>query len=336
MTIYLRSGVKHAIAELRPLQFNTADASFVMGCPKVLHRTFLAALVGVTAAGLTVGAQEQVQATFRSSLSLVSVAVVVRDGGGKLVTDLSARDFEIVDAGVARPVTHFEAGRDADARLALLVDSSGSMVVGAKPERTRMAADFLIAKMRPADAATVFSFDSEVRRLTAYTGNADILRTAVSRVVPFGSTCLFDAIVGTAETVQDDSPRARAVVLLTDGIDTASLYSADDAATAAARLDLPVYVLGVGSLAGQPTPGFRDAAPTRFSVAELARRTGGTSAEASSPAQLSIVTQTILDELHHQYLLAFEGGTERGWHSLQVRVRKGKVNVRSRDGYFVH
>jgi VWFA-related protein len=306
-----------------------------MGCPKVLHRAFLTALLGVTATGLTIGAQEQVRATFRSSLALVSVAVVVRDGGGKLVTGLTAQDFEVVDAGIPRPVTHFEPSQNADARLALLVDSSGSMVVGAKPERTKMAADFLIAKMRPEDAATVFSFDSEVRRLTPYTGNSETLRSAVSRVVPFGSTCLFDAIVGTAQTVQDDSPRARAVVLLTDGIDTASLHSADDAATAAARLDLPVYVLGVGSLAGQPTAVFRDG-PTPFSVAELARRTGGLSAEAASPAQLSIVTQTILDELHHQYLLAFEGGSQPGWHALQVRVRKGKVNARSRDGYFVH
>ena len=306
-----------------------------MGCPKVLHRAFLTALVGVSAAGLTLGAQEQVRATFRSSLELVSIAVVVRDGGGKLVTGLTAQDFEVVDAGIARPVTHFEAGRDAVARLALLVDSSGSMVVGAKPERTRMAADFLIAKMRPADAATVFSFDSEIRRLTPYTGNSETLRSAVSRVVPFGSTCLFDAIVGTAHTVQEDSPRARAVVLLTDGIDTASLHSADDAATAAARLDLPVYVLGVGSLAGQPAASARDRGPAPFSVAELARRTGGLSADAASPAQLSIATQTILDELHHQYLLAFEGGSQPGWHSLQVRVRKGRVNARSRDGYFV-
>jgi hypothetical protein len=154
--------------------------------------------------------------------------------------------------------------------------------------------------------------------------------------VPFGTTCLFDAIVGTAQSVQEDSPRARAVVLLTDGIDTASLHSADDAATAAARLDLPVYVLGVGRLAGQPSLGSREGGPARFSVSELARRTGGMSAEASSPAQLSVVTQTILDELHHQYLLAFEGGSQPGWHSLQVRVRKGKVNARSRDGYYVH
>jgi VWFA-related protein len=198
-----------------------------------------------------------------------------------------------------------------------------------------MAADFLIAKMRPADAATVFSFDSEVRRLTPYTGNSETLRSAVSRVVPFGSTCLFDAIVGTAQTVQEDSPRARAVVLLTDGIDTASMHSVDDAATAASRLDLPVYVVGVGSLSGQPLASMRDTGPAPFSVAELARRTGGLSADASSPAQLSIATQTILDELHHQYLLAFEGGSQPGWHSLQVRVRKGKVSARSRDGYFV-
>jgi VWFA-related protein len=306
-----------------------------MGCPKVLHRAFLTAVLGVTAAGLSAGAQEQIRATFRSSLELVSIAVVVRDNGGRLITGLRAQDFEIVDGGVTRPVTHFEAGQNADARLALLVDSSGSMVVGTKPERTRMAANFLIAGLRPSDAATVFSFDSEVRRLTPYTGNSELLRSAVSNVVPFGSTCLFDAIVGTARTVQDDSPRARAVVLLTDGIDTASLSSADDAATAAARLDLPIYVLGVGSLSGQVTASAREDGPAPFSVSELARRTGGLSADATSPAQLSVATRTILDELRHQYLIAFTGGSEPGWHSLEVRVRKGRVNARSRDGYFV-
>jgi VWFA-related protein len=306
-----------------------------MGCSKVLHRTFLAAALAVTAAGLSAATQDQTRATFRSSLDLVSVAVVVRDGGGRLVKGLRAEDFEIVDGGVVRPVTHFEAGRDADARLALLVDSSGSMVVGAKPERTRLAADFLISGLRPADVATVFSFDSEIRRLTPYTGNSDLLRAAVSGVVPYGATCLFDAIVATVRTVQDEVPRPRAVVLLTDGIDTASLHSADDAATAAARLDLPVYVVGVGSLAGQTAPAMRTEGPEAFSVADLARRTGGLAGEASTPAQFSVLTQTILEELHHQYVMAFAAGDERGWHPLQVRVRRGRVNSRSRDGYYV-
>ena len=71
-------------------------------------------------------------------------------------------------------------------------------------------------------------------------------------------------------------------------------------------------------------------------MADLARRTGGFSGEGTSPAQLSALTQTILDELHHQYVVAFAAGSEPGWHPLQVRVKRGKVNARSRDGYLVH
>jgi hypothetical protein len=148
-------------------------------------------------------------------------------------------------------------------------------------------------------------------------------------------TCLFDAIVATARSVQEDAPRARAVVLLTDGIDTASLHSGEDAATAAARLDLPVYVIGVGRLAGAGSD-TRAADPDAFSVAELARRTGGFSGDGTSAAQLSSLTQSILDELRHQYVVAFAAGSEPGWHQLQVRVKRGKVNARSRDGYLVH
>ena len=277
--------------------------------------------------------QEQAP-TFRSSLDLVSVAVVVRDGAGRLVKGLRAEDFEVTDSGDRRALTHFEQGDDADARIALLVDSSGSMVVGAKPFRTKLASEMLIGGMQPADTVSVFSFDSAIRRLTPYTADRGALRAAVSGVVPYGATCLFDAIVGTAELVQEDRPRARAVVLLTDGLDTASRNSAEDAGTIAARLDLPVYVVGVGSLADPARPGTRGA-PEPSPLVELARRTGGLSTDATSPSQLSIATRNILDELHYQYLLAFPGGSAAGWHPIKVTVRKGRVNARSRDGYFV-
>jgi Ca-activated chloride channel family protein len=301
-----------------------------MGCSKVLHRLVLGSTLALTAIGVSAASQDQARSTFRSGLDLVSVAVVVRDNAGRLVTDLRAEDFDIVDAGVARPVAHFEAGSDADARLAVLVDSSGSMVIGAKPARTRLAADLLFTGLRPADAVTVFSFDSDLRRLTPYTASSDLLRAAVSKVVPYGNTCLYDAIVATAQSVREDAPRARAVVLLTDGLDTASEHSADDAASAATRLDLPIYVIGVGGLAGQ---GGAEIADT--GMADLARRTGGFAGDATSPAQLSGLTRTILDELHHQYVVAFAAGSQPGWHPLQVRVRHGRVNARSRDGYYV-
>jgi VWFA-related protein len=305
-----------------------------MEYPVVSDRACLAFAVVALAAGLTTSGQEQ-QATFRSSLDLVSVAVVVRDDYGRLVKGLRATDFEVFDGGMRRAVTYFQQGRDADARLALLVDASGSMIVGVKPQRTRLAADLLIAGLRRTDTATVFSFDSGVRRLTPYTANPEVLRTAVAGVVPYGTTGLFDAIVGTVGAIQTDTPRARALVLLTDGVDTASLHSADDAATAAARLDVPVYVLGVGGLT-DPAPA---AAPSGgappFSLSDLARRTGGRSVEATSEDALGQFTRTILDELHHQYVLAFPGGAAPGWHPLEVRVRRGRVNARSRDGYFI-
>jgi len=301
----------------------------------MVQRALFTIMLAVTAVVLSAAPQDQVQATFRSSADIVSMAVIVRDGGGRLVTGLGAHDFEVMDRGVARPVQRVAATDDADARLALLVDGSGSMQIGAKPERTRLAADYLFNGLRRDDAAAVFSFDSDVRRLTEYTTDAHRLRGAMSGVVPYGITCLFDAIVATAHSVQEDAPRARAVVLLTDGIDTDSLHSGEDAATTAARLDLPIYVIGVGRLAGASS-GSRQADGQAFSVAELARRTGGFSGDGTSPAQLSALAQSILDELRHQYVVAFAAGPEPGWHQLQVRVKRGKVNARSRDGYLVH
>jgi hypothetical protein len=83
-------------------------------------------IVGVAA--VVVSGQSDTQpATFKSGLDLVSVAVVVRGADGRAVADLQAKDFEILDRGTAQPVVEFHRGSDADARLALLVDSSGSM-----------------------------------------------------------------------------------------------------------------------------------------------------------------------------------------------------------------
>ena len=290
-------------------------------------------LFGVAA--VVVSGQSDTQpARFRSSLDLVSVAVVVRGTDGRAVPDLQARDFEVFDRGAAQPIVQFHRGGDADARLALLVDSSGSMVLGAK-ERSQVATEFLIAGFRRTDSASVFSFDSQVKRLTPFTNNPDELRAAVTSVEPYGVTGLYDAIVGTVRTVAQDAPRARALLLLTDGIDTASVLTPGDAASAAAELDIPLYVLSVGD--NLPTARVQPpAAPSdALTLQDLAVRTGGMAAEAATAAQLSTATRTILSELRHQYVLAIPAGTEKGWHDLTVRVRRGRVQARSRNGYIV-
>lgn len=276
------------------------------------------------------------RATFRTSLDLVSVAVVVRGSDGRLVPDLKAADFEVLDRGAAQPIVQFDRGGDADARLALLVDGSGSMVLGSRRQRSQLATDLLIAGLKATDTASVFTFDKHVTRLTLFTGNPDALRAAVRSVESFGSTSIYDAIVGTIHSVMENPPRARALLLLTDGFDTASVLSPGDAATAAASLDIPLYVLSVGGdgSRGGTRPGAAGHTAT-LALNDLAIRTGGLAAEAATAGQLSTVTQAILTELRHQYVIAFPAGSEKGWHNLTVRVRRGRVQARSRNGYVV-
>jgi VWFA-related protein len=284
--------------------------------------------------GLT-AQSEQDRPTFKSSLDLVSMAVVVRGGDGRIVRGLRPSDFEVLDEGTKQPIVQFQHGDDNSARLALLVDSSGSMVVGAKRERSRIATELLVAGFKESDAASVFSFDSRVRRLTPFTSNPEILTSAVTSIQPFGATGLYDAIVNTIDTVMGEAPRTRALLLLTDGIDTYSVSSPSDAAGAAAALDIPLYVLSVGKDLTDDRRIPSEGRSATVTLNDLAVRTGGLAVEAGTIAELSIVTRTILSELRHQYVLAIPAGSARGWHELTVRVRGGRVQARSRNGYVV-
>jgi VWFA-related protein len=288
----------------------------------------------VVLAMVALAAQEQPErATFRSAADLVSVAVIVRTPDGRLVSDLDARDFEVLDRGVAQPIMQFQQGADADARVALLVDSSGSMVLDGRQERSRLAAEYLTDAFRPTDAASVFSFDSRLHRLTPFTNDPEAVRDAVGRVEPYGITGLYDAVIHTVRVVTDEAPRARAVLLLTDGIDTGSVRSAEEAAAAAAAVDIPLYVLSVGDDA--PKTRTTASGANAFTLKDLAIRTGGLAAEATTAEQLREATRAIVTELRHQYVLAFPAGSTKGWHALTVRVRRGRVQARSRDGYYV-
>jgi len=78
-----------------------------------------------------VWAQDEPAAVFKSSVDMVSMAAVVRDARGKIVPSLRREDFEIFDAGKSRPIVDLRTELAAPASVALLVDGSGSMKVGA-------------------------------------------------------------------------------------------------------------------------------------------------------------------------------------------------------------
>jgi VWFA-related protein len=280
---------------------------------------------------------------FRSSVDLVSVAAVVRDRKGRFVKDLSQHDFEIVEAGVRRPIVDFRAEVNGPIKIGVLLDISGSMRVGQRTEEAKAAAKHVFASLGGKDQAALFTFDTMLSETQAFTSNRQALEAALETAEkPFGQTSLYDAIAQTAQLVAGASrsgargmPQRSAVVVITDGIDTKSRMTTDEVSRIASSIDIPVYILAVVADVDDPreNPEHRRAAEVATDLQELSQRTGGDLFISSSPAQTSIAARQMASELRHQYVLAFEASSRAGWRPLEVRTRQGSLVVRARKGY---
>jgi Ca-activated chloride channel family protein len=279
------------------------------------------------------------QAVFKSGVDLVSVSATVRDTQGRLVRGLAASDFEVLDRGERRAITQFRTDR-APLSLAILFDVSGSMDVADRFTAARFAAHHLLSWLEEGrDEAGLFAFDSRLQEVAPFTVDTRALNGALGEVDPFGATSLHDAIAeASARVARRPNPR-RAVVVLTDGVDTASRLTPAEVSGVAAAIDVPVYVIATvlaiddpGSARGTPQAS-RQAPPHIGTIEDLARWTGGVLHYASGPAATSRAARDVVDELRHVYLIAFEPGTTSGWHPIEIRTRNQKLKVRARGGY---
>jgi len=275
-------------------------------------------------------------ASFKSAVDLVRVSAVVRDRKGRFVRDLGARDFHVLDNGLTRTITDFRHDL-AGVSVAVLFDVSGSMedrLVNARDTATHMLG--WLDKER--DEAGIFTFDTRLTQITPFTTGLQAVPHELDLLTPFGATGLHDAIAQTARRMDGRESRRRAIVVMTDGVDNASRLSASEVSGIASAIDVPVYVVGIVPSIDNPTA--TTAVPSAVksalvgSLADLAEWTGGHSFVVSTPAERSVVAQQIVDELRHQYLLAFESSGKPGWHPLVVRARDKDLTVRARSGYF--
>jgi VWFA-related protein len=170
-----------------------------------------------------------------------------------------------------------------------------------------------------------------------FTGQPDRVRGALVGLRPFGSTALYDAIGTVAADVDERSNRRRALVVVTDGLDTSSHRSAADVSGIASASDVPVYVVTVGTgeeeAIGSPKVGFEPAPRTPTAhLGNLAHWTGGALFNGRGSAAAASTARMLLAELRHQYVLAFESAGP-GWRPVDVRLRRSRVTVRTRSAY---
>ena len=282
--------------------------------------------------------QEQPAGVFRSGMDLVTVSTTVRDRRGRAVSDLIVGDFEVLDRGVRRPITAFRT-EAAPISVAILFDVSGSMDIASRALAARFAAHHVLSWLEHGrDEAALFAFDSRLHEVAPFTVDTRALQGALGEVDSFGATSLHDAIADTAKRISARANSRRAIIVLTDGIDTASRLTPAEVSGIASEIDVPVYVVAVVLPIDNPDANGRpesvERAPASIgTIRDLATWTGGELFYASTPADTSRIARQVVRELRQQYLIAFEPGAGAGWHPIEIRTTRKNLTVRARGGY---
>jgi len=241
----------------------------------------------------------------------------------------------VLDGGVTRKIAEFRAD-SGQISVALLFDVSGSME-SRLPDARDAARHVLSWLDQPQDEAAIFTFDTRLSEVTPFTYGLQHLPGKLEAITPFGATSLHDAIGETADRLADRPGLRRAVIVFTDGNDNASRRTPEQVSAAASAIDVPVYVFAVVPSIDNPLAESRfvgsGPSPLSGALADLAAWTGGHTLVASIPAERSASAKQIVDELRHQYLIAFESSGKPGWHPLVVRARGKDLTVRARSGY---
>lgn len=304
---------------------------------------FLVLLLAVLTAGETLVAQDPAtspdapRAVFTAGIDAVTATVSVRDRRGRIVRDLTASDFSVFDTGEPVAINDFYAGESA-VSLAILLDISGSMDVGRNMDRAREAVAVAMTQLRQqTDEAALFTFDAELRQVVPFTSDLDLVRRVGLDGKAWGQTALYDAVADAARAVSARSNLRRALLVITDGVDTASRLAAPEVSGIASAIDVPVYLLTVATPLDHPGESTavdsEDRGATTATLADLARWTGGDMRIASAPAHTLAAIRDVIAELRHQYLISFEPGDRPGWHPLEIRTRNRGLRVRTRGGY---
>jgi VWFA-related protein len=283
-------------------------------------------------------APNQPAQTFRSAVDVVTIQASVRDAHGHVVSGLTSGDFEVRDNGQVRPILSLRSDRQSPLSLAILVDMSGSMRMGAKVAMARQAYDSILTQLRQdQDEVSLFTFDASLHERQGFTRDLDKLKNALTDFQPFGTTSLFDATAAAARKLAARSATHKAIIVLTDGIDTSSAMTAREVSGLASSIDVPVFVVAtVPSLdqrfmmeaTGRSTPS--NAADLR----DLAEWTGGQFVFASTFMETVVAASGLVDGLRLQYVLAIEAASVREWRRLDVRVKRPSTTVKARNGYF--
>ena len=298
---------------------------------------------------------------------VVNVLFTAQDKSRRLLTNLKLGDVKITEDGQPQEIVSFSRQVDLPLSLAILIDTSISQQ-RTLPEEKAAAISFVESVIRPSkDEVSVVSFTGEATLEQGMTNNVTRLRRAIDRIefvppsgyigggvvtnggrVPgtppisgtnqaiAGSTAIWDAIWITAAEVLGPAPEKtrRAIILLSDGINTYGQKKLDEAVQAAQKSEAIIYSIGIGD-------SFYDGVD-KGALNKISERTGGRAFYPRDEAELREVFRQIQEEMRSQYLIAYEPVNQKrdgSYRKIAIQMtnaelQKQKIKVTHREGYF--
>jgi VWFA-related protein len=267
---------------------------------------------------------------FRAGVYTVQVSVTVVDADGRLITGLGPSAFEVFEDGERQPITQFTDQR-VPVSLGVMLDASDSMrgqpLVDARLAVERFVADLL----EPGDQAFVGTFNHRPRILVPWTMPPSGLRARLEGERATGGTAMYDALAASAPMFERREHARAAMVVISDGADTASSRSLADARDAWRRTDAFLYAIAIDDERERPASRVNADA-----LRELTGPMGGYTEVVRGAADVGPATERIARELNSQYTLGYTTpkAPDGTWRPIRVRMTGAGHFARARRGYF--
>ena len=260
--------------------------------------------------------------------SIVVVNATIRNQNRQYVPGLTRQNFTILEDNIRQEILSFNDEVNPFAGV-ILLDVSGSMEN--KLSLVRAACAAFVDRLGEGDSFAIYSFgDSKVRLLQDFTLIRDI-PDAVWDLRAKGMTTLYDAIVTAADALDRRPEQRRAILVVSDGADTQSRASLDQATRRAVEAQLIVYAIDLSD--GGAGPINSGAAVLK----SLTARTGGRLFTSPGGSRLREAFDQTIDELRHQYTLTYAPTNDRKdgrWRTIEVRIDRPGLDIRTREGYW--
>jgi Ca-activated chloride channel family protein len=298
--------------------------------PRLTLAVGLLTLAGVVSAQAPSAPLARGKDVLRSGVDMVMVAATVVDSDGRLVTGLPRDAFEIYEDGDLQAIRQFTNER-VPIGLGMLLDISDSMF-GQRIKDARAAVErFLFDLLSSEDEFFVLTFNHAPHLLTRWTTAADPVRSALNEVRPSGGTAIYDALLHAMPMIQQRRRQRAALVLVSDGADTASDAALAEVRTALLRSDAFVYAVAIDSPKPQPI----NTRVNAVALGEITNQSGGHTAVVRDSDELAAATVRIAEELNSQYVLGYSSPrvNDGKYHSIRVSVTRPGHRVRARNGY---